>query len=221
MIAYRTQQSRLLSLLGLVIALGLPVLALIESHVWADLSARNAQSSLPLRHGWFWAGSSLRSEDHWRAWATPAKLEHVGFGLAGIAVNIAISVGMASMNSVFGLRESDSGFMFQLVQGHGVILVLLITGGALLTEIAFRGYAIERIAELASGRLWVGAVVQMVITTFLFIVSRGLAHGLVWLVDDDVFCLFYVWRRDTVVCLVAHAVPNFVASTLVALGAAI
>ncbi|MDQ2972741.1 MAG: hypothetical protein M3R20_07165, partial [Pseudomonadota bacterium] len=70
MIAYRTQQSRLLSLLGLVIALGLPVLALIESHVWADLSARNAQSSLPLRHGWFWAGSSLRSEDHWRAWAT-------------------------------------------------------------------------------------------------------------------------------------------------------
>lgn len=169
---------RLLSLLGLVIALGLPALAIVESHVTADLSALNAAIILAatpwLVLGWVvfaerrpLASIGLRRPD----WST------LGLGLAGIAVNVAISVGVGAINSASGLREPDSSFMSQLVQRHGVILVFLVTGGAVLTEIAFRGYAIERIAEFAKGRLWVGAVVQIVITTFLFILSRGLAHG--------------------------------------------
>ena len=119
-----------------------------------------------------------------------------------------------------GLHEPTSDLMTQLIQGHGIILVLLVTNGAFLTEIAFRGYAIERIGELANGRLWVGAAIQIVVTTCVFVISRGSAHGLIWLVDDLIFSLFYIWRRDLVVCLAAHAVPNFIASMLVALGMA-
>ena len=47
-----------------------------------------------------------------------------------------------------------------------------------------------------------------------------LGHGIIWLVDDAVFSAFFVWRRDTWACVLAHAVPNFLAATLVATGVA-
>ena len=110
--------------------------------------------------------------------------------------------------------------MTYLRQGAGWLLVLLATNGACLTEIAFRGYALERLLELTHGRVVWAAGIQIVLTMWLFVVSRGLGHGVVWLLDDVVFSAFYLWRRDLWVCLLAHALPNFIASTLVAIGAA-
>ena len=109
--------------------------------------------------------------------------------------------------------------MTRLLHGSGLLLVLLTTNGALLTEIAFRGYALERLAELTSRRLWLVTGIQVAFTTSLFVVSRGRGHGLIWLVNDLVFTAFYLWRRDLWVCILAHALPNFAAATLVAVGA--
>ena len=118
------------------------------------------------------------------------------------------------------LHESDSALMVQLRQGPGWLLVALVTNGACLTEIAFRGYVLERLCELAGQRSMLAAAIQIVLTTGLFVVSRGWAHGAVWLVDDLVSTAFYLWRCDLWVCLLAHALPNLVASTLVATGVA-
>ena len=214
-------QSRLLTSLGLVIALGVPVIAIVDSKAWSVIPPE-AAAILLAAVPWLILGWVLFIEHRPLAsiGLRPPVLSTLGFVLAGIAVNLGISLGVGSLNSVMGLHEATSDLMTQLVRGHGIILVLLVTNGAFLTEIAFRGYAIERIGEMANGRLWVGAAIQIVVTTCVFIIARGLAHGLVWLVDDLIFSLFYIWRRDTVVCVAAHAVPNFIASMLVALGLA-
>ncbi len=106
--------------------------------------------------------------------------------------------------------------MGRLLQGPGVILVLLVTNGALLTEISFRAYALERLADSAG----LAAFLQVAITTAIFVAGRGLAHGLVWLVDDLVFTLYYLRTRNTPVCIAAHVIPNMFASSVVALGLA-
>jgi hypothetical protein len=176
------RHERLFAAIGVCLAFGVPAVALIESHVRGDLSA--VQSAILLATTpWLiliWvkfverrpmSSIGLRRP----GWCT------VGYGLLGIAVNVGISVAIGSLAMKMGIHEVDSGFPEHLIrQGYGWLLVLIVTGGALMTEIAFRGYA----------------------------------------VDDIVFTAFYFWRRDTTSCLVAHAVPNFVASTLAALGVA-
>ena len=172
------------------------------------------------RRGWSWPG---------RVWASgvlsPASVyrgqgSSLGYGLAGVAVNVAISAAVGAVNARLGLRETPSVLMSRLLAGSGWVLVTLVTSGALLTEIAFRGYALTRLRELLAGQAWMAVVVQVVLTTGLFVLSRGWAHGMVWVVDDLVFSAFFMWRRDTWACVIAHAVPNFLAATLVATGVA-
>lgn len=127
---------------------------------------------------------------------------------------------MGAINARLGLQEVLSALMSRLLAGQGWVLVGLVTGGALLTEIAFRGYALSRLQELLGCRAWLAVGLQNVLTTGLFVLSCGWAHGLVWLVDDLVFSAFFVWRRDTWACLLAHGLPNFLAATFVANGVA-
>ncbi len=212
---------RLLSVAGLLLALGLPAVALVESHLQANLSEGTAAVILALTP-WLvvaWVllveRRSLTGIGFLRpGWST------LGYGLAGVVVNLAISVGIGALNARWGLHEADSALMTRLRQGSGWLLVALVTNGACLTEIAFRGYTLERLLELVGCRPALTAAIQIVLTTLLFVVSRGLGHGMVWFVDDCVFTAFYLWRRDLWVCLLAHAVPNFIASTLVAMGIA-
>jgi len=216
-----SRRRRLFSLAGLAIALGFPAFAIVGNRCTVsvpDFSEAIILTATPwLTLAWVVVGErrGLDSIGLHRL-----NRQSLGFGLAGIVVNVAISIGVGSLNTALGLYETQSPFMTQLLQGPGLVLVLIVTNGAALTEIAFRGYAIARLGELAHGRLWIGAVAQIVITTILFTLSRGLAHGLVWLLDDIIFSLFYIWRRDTVACLMAHGVPNLIASTLIAAGVA-
>jgi hypothetical protein len=215
------RHDRLFSVLGVCLAFGVPAVALTESHVREDLSAMQSAILLTttpwliLIWVMFVERRPLSSIGfHRPRWST------VGYGLAGIAVNLGISVGIGSLAMRLGFHEVDSGFPDRLIrQGYGWLLVVIVTGGAAMTEIAFRGYALERLTELAAGRRWMAGAVQIAVTTALFAISRP-GHVPVWLVDDVVFTVYYFWRRDTTSCLVAHAVPNFVASTLAALGLA-
>jgi membrane protease YdiL (CAAX protease family) len=212
------RQNHALSLLGVCIAFGLPAAALLESHVRHDLYSMQAALLLAVTPWliviWvmFVERRTLSSIGlRWPQWST------VGYATAGVVVNVAISVVVGALAGKLGIQDVDSGFPEQLIrEGYGWLLVLFVTGGAFMTEIAFRGYALERLTELTSGRRWIAAVIQITFTTALFWVSRP-AHTPVWIVDDIVFTTFYFWRRDTTTCLAAHAVPNFLASMLVVL----
>jgi membrane protease YdiL (CAAX protease family) len=213
------RQNHLLSLLGVCIAFGLPAAALLESHVRQDLSPMQAAFLLAVTP-WLiitWVMLVERRPLSSIGFRRP-QWSTVGYAIAGVVVNVAISVMVGALVGKFGIKDVDSGFPEQLIsEGYGWLLVLFVTGGAFMTEIAFRGYVLERLTELTSGRRWIAAVIQIAFTTALFWVSRP-AHAPVWIVDDIVFTTFYFWRRDTTSCLVAHAVPNFLASMVTVLG---
>jgi len=211
------QPNKLLTATGLLLAIGVPALAITRAWSMPFLSDWNAALILTATPFLVLLWVSLIERRPLASigirrltWST------IAFGIAGVAVNVAIS---ALGGRLFG-PDTQSAAMTRLLSGPGWIVVGVVTSGALLTEIGFRGYAIERISELAGQKPWFGAIVQLVITTALFIESRGFAHGMIWLVDDVVFSWFYIQRRDTNACLIAHAIPNFVASTLIATGLA-
>ena len=205
--------SRAIAVAGLAIALALPALATCRVG-FTDGTAAIALALTPwLILAWV-AGVEKRPLSsiglHRPRWSL------LPLGLAGIAINVTITAGVTAIGARFGLHETQSALMDRLLQGPGLILVLLATNGALLTEISFRAFALERLSANAKS----AAFLQILITTSIFVVGRGWAHGVVWLVDDLVFTLYYLRTRNTSVCIVAHALPNLFASSVVALGLA-
>jgi len=205
--------SRAFAVSGLAIALALPALATCRVG-FTDNTAAVALALTPWLTLMWVAGVERRSlssiglrRPHW---------SFLPLGLVGVAVNVTITAVVTALCARAGLLETQSALMGRLLQGPGLILVLLATNGALLTEISFRAFALERLADSAK----LAASLQVVITTAIFIAGRGWAHGLVWLVDDLVFTLYYLRTRNTPVCIAAHAIPNLFASSVVALGLA-
>ena len=220
--SYPVSPRWLLPSAGLLLALGLPAAGLIESRLQATLFAAEAAAAVLAATPWLvlaWVRLVERRPLASIGFRRPA-WSALGYAGSAVIVNVAINAGIGTLNARSGLPETESALMTYLRQGAGWLLVLLATNGACLTEIAFRGYALERLLELTHGRVVWAAGIQIVLTMWLFVVSRGLGHGVVWLLDDVVFSAFYLWRRDLWVCLLAHALPNFIASTLVAIGAA-
>jgi len=209
---------RLLSVLGLVIALVVPSLAIFEQSIHGKTPDFGAAAVLSLTP-WLLLAWAILVERRSLAsiglvqpgWST------LGFGLLGVIINVAISLVMGKIIAGLGWHETDSVLMTQLQKdGPGWLLVLLLVNSALLTEVAFRAYAIESLSDLMNGRRLAAAILSIGLMTAIFTAGRG-PHGLVILVDSVFFSAFYLWRRDTTACLIAHALPNFVIGTLVAL----
>ncbi len=203
--------------LGLLLALALPALAATRVG-FSDVTAAVALAVTPyLTLAWVWLVERRSLES---VGLTRPTWKVVPVGIAAVLVNLAITASVTALTARLGIVEIPSELMARLLRGSGLLLVFLTTNGALLTEISFRAYSIERLGELLGRRYTVAALVQIAITTVVFIASRGWAHGMIWLVDDVVFTTFYLRTRNTLVCIAAHAIPNFIASSLVALGLA-
>ena len=177
--------SHLLAAGGLLLAFGLPAVTLIENHFRTDLSEAKAAAILAAIP-WLVLAWVVLVEDQQLAsiglrWPTRSTLV---FALAGVVVNVAISAVLGALNARLGLQEAQSDLMTCLLRGSGFLLVLLTTNGAVLTEIAFRGYAIECLESILGQRPWLAACTQITCTTVLLVVSRGVRHGLIWLADD-------------------------------------
>lgn len=208
----------LAALVGMVLAVAIPAWLLWEIHVRAVWSI--AQGAVPLSI-MPWATLAWVRLVERRPWASIGlrRLSGVGllFGLAGAVVNVGISAGIAWSSEALGLIAPPSSLLQQL---SGWQIVLFVTNGALLTEITFRGYLLERLRTLLRGQIRMASVGQLVATCGLFYLARGAPQALVWAVDDLAFTAFFWWRRDLSACLLAHLLPNAVASSLVALNLA-
>jgi len=202
-------------ILGVVLAVAIPAWLLWEIHVRAAWSIAQGAAPLSIMP---WATLAWVRLVERRPWTSIGlrRLSGVGllFGLAGAAVNVGISAGIAWSSEALGIITPPSSLLQQL---SGWQIVLLVTNGALLTEITFRGYLLDRLRTLLHGQIWVASVGQLVVTCGLFYMARGAPQTLVWAVDDIAFTAFFWWRRDLSACLVAHFLPNAIASSLVAL----
>jgi membrane protease YdiL (CAAX protease family) len=203
--------------LGLLLALALPALAAMRLG-FTDVSAALVLAVTPyLTLAWVWL---VERRSPASIGLTRPTWKLVPLAIAGVLVNLAITASVTALTTRLGIVETQSDLMGRLLQGPGLLLMFLATNGALLTEISFRAYSTERLGELLGRDYRVAALLQIAITTAVFVAGRGLAHGMVWLVDDVVFTAYYLHSRNTPVCIAAHAIPNLVASSLVALGVA-
>jgi membrane protease YdiL (CAAX protease family) len=82
-------------------------------------------------------------------------------------------------------------------------LLLVVTAG-IFEETLYRGYALERLASLF-GNKWAAAAVTVTLFTSAHIPAVGLAHLLPVFIVSVLVTLLYLWRRDLVVNVIAHA----------------
>jgi membrane protease YdiL (CAAX protease family) len=79
----------------------------------------------------------------------------------------------------------------------------LVTRAAVFEELYYRGFAIERIAEL-TGRRWIAALLSLAVFTLAHLGYWGWTHLLVAGVGGLVLTVLYLLRRDLASNMLAH-----------------
>ena len=99
--------------------------------------------------------------------------------------------------------SSDSSFAsYLLSQPWPTRLLMSITAGV-FEETAYRGYALERLTSIL-GNKWLAGAITVLCFAFAHIPSVGL-HIVPILIISSFVTLLYLWRRDLVLNMVAHA----------------
>lgn len=212
--------NRILILIGLLIALGLPFAPLGS---WGK-----AYSGL----GPLWGGEA--------AWAAfflvillyvlfveRRPLSSIGFRrpkawdvVIGIAAMVAIVVGDAVISTVearlhLAVKPQIAALLATPLSYRAFIAVR----AAVVEETAFRGYGLERITDLTGSR-WLAAVITFALFTLAHYPGGGLALALAAACGGLVLTLLYLWRRNLWTTILAHWLTDAVGLLLIpAMGA--
>jgi uncharacterized protein len=128
-----------------------------------------------------------------RWWTIPAGL------LAGVAITF------LSGTLVTALRLSpDVQFVTYLQSLPFVTRLLLALTAGVFEETLYRGYALERLTMIW-GNKWVAAVVTVALFTLAHLPVVGIAHLLPVGIVSVFVTLLYLWRRDLILNMAAHA----------------
>jgi membrane protease YdiL (CAAX protease family) len=84
---------------------------------------------------------------------------------------------------------------------------LIVLRAAVFEEIVYRGFILERLAELTGVR-WLGALLSLIAFTLAHLTSWGWAHLLVAGYGGLVLTGLYLWRRDLATTMIAHALTD-------------
>lgn len=128
-----------------------------------------------------------------RWWTIPAGL------LAGVVITL------LSGALVSALRLSpDVQFVSYLQSLPFVTRLLLVLTAGVFEETLYRGYALERLTMIW-GNKWAAAVVTVAFFTFAHLPVVGIAHLLPVGIVSVLVTLLYLWRRDLILNIAAHA----------------
>jgi membrane protease YdiL (CAAX protease family) len=132
----------------------------------------------------------------------------VGAGILGAAVMIA---GMALIYLVifpaFGLSDAAQNAAAE-DEPFG-LLFLVVIRAAVYEELFYRGFAIERLAEM-TGLRWLAGLISVVAFTYAHLSYWGWAHLIVAGYGGLVLTVMYVWRRDLASNMIAHFLTDAV-----------
>ena len=137
-----------------------------------------------------------------RWWTIPLGL------LAGLAI-MALSGLLAKALKA----SSDPQFAVFLQSLPLTTRVLLVITAGVFEETLYRGYALERLASVFKSK-WTAAGATVAVFTLAHIPAVGLAHLFPVFIVSLFITLLYLWRRDIVVNIVAHATIDGVALLL-------
>jgi membrane protease YdiL (CAAX protease family) len=141
-------------------------------------------------------------------------LQRPGWRTATRAVAIAIVtiVGLAGIVLVLfpALGLDETGQIERLRQAPTWWLLISVVRAGVMEELAFRGYALERLRE-SIGSTWLAALATWAVFTLAHIGSWSWAHLWIAGYGGAVLTLAYVWRRDLLANMLAHALVDAVA----------
>ncbi|HTW35974.1 MAG TPA: CPBP family intramembrane glutamic endopeptidase [Rhizomicrobium sp.] len=213
--AQSRNENRILIVIGLLIALGLPF-----SHL---SSWGKAHSGLgPLWGGEvFWLALFLLIVVYVLV-VERKSLSSIGFrSVTPMAIPIAIAaafviaagdVVISSVEAVFHLAvktQINALFLTPLW-----FRFYLAARAAIVEETAFRGYGFERLTDL-TGSKWLAALVTFALFTAAHYPGGGLALALVAAWGGLVLTLLYLWRRNIWTTIIAHWLTDLVGLVLV------
>ena len=128
----------------------------------------------------------------------------LGAGLLGVVLGL-LSTGIA----VVALQLEQPETLSALSRLSLPVQLVIVVTAVVTEEILWRGYPIERLAEV-TGSVWIGASVSGVV----FLAVHFPAWGLVGAIPQAVFTVVivgsYVWSRNVVACMLTHGVINVV-----------
>jgi membrane protease YdiL (CAAX protease family) len=142
-----------------------------------------------------WEGEPLQSIG-WRSprWST------LPIGIVA-GVLIAMVSGFVSQ----GLRlRADTHFLAFLQTLPFMVRVLLVITAGVFEETMYRGYGIERLSKYFGGK-WVAAVITLALFSYAHASAVGAAQLAPIVVVAGLVTLLYLWRRDLLLNMVAHA----------------
>ena len=100
--------------------------------------------------------------------------------------------------------SSGTGFAAYLLSLSLPTRVMLVITAGVWEETAYRGYALERLASIL-GSKWLAGGITVLCFAFAHIPAVGLNHIFPVLIVSTFVTLLYLWRRDLVLNMVAHA----------------
>jgi uncharacterized protein len=199
-------QHRILTLIGLVFALGVGFLPL--GH-WGETY---------ILRGNRWGGEVL----WWVALlmlllyvivAEHRTLDSVGFRAPrrgdigwGLIFGIALFIGAGVLDGIVfpAMHLKINVAAYRAITGAPIAYrIALVTRAAVCEEVLFRGYSIERLKEW-SGSAWLAGLVSLVAFTCAHLSSWGAPQLIVAGYGGAVLTVLYVWRRNVWANMLAH-----------------
>jgi len=87
---------------------------------------------------------------------------------------------------------------------------LIALRAGVVEEIIFRGFAIESLTRILKNR-WVAASISLVLFTLIHLQGWGLTHLISVGLVGAVITLFYLWKRNLWITIIAHFLVDFIA----------
>lgn len=110
--------------------------------------------------------------------------------------------------------STDTRYAGYLLSQPWAIRLLLVVTAGVFEETAYRGYALERLIPVL-GSKWLAAGVTVLCFAFAHIPAVGLSHVLPVLIISIPVTLLYLWRRDLVINMIAHATVDAISLLLI------
>jgi uncharacterized protein len=95
-------------------------------------------------------------------------------------------------------------------------MAVAVLVGSIAEEVLYRGYAVNRLAEII-GRYSVAGTISVLVFGLAHVPMWGWGPALTTFVSGAILTLFFIWRRDLTANVIAHFVTDFAGIVIVPL----
>lgn len=159
--------------------------------------------SVGLLH-WLARNGALSAAD--MGWKRPT-FSTVGWGIVCLLVSLGVSGAIVFAMKQMGIAQNST--MLSALADRPIWMIALIAlTAAISEEIVYRGIVLNQIAS-ATGKVWIGALVSLMVFALGHLSGWGWSQVLFAAAPGLALTLFFVWKRDLGVCIIAHFLTDF------------